>query len=248
MGLELLGERIDVHLGGVDLAFPHHESEIAQSEAAVGHRVVDVWMHGAHVLSDGRKMAKSTGNVLDVAALREGGLDPLAFRLLCLQARYRTQINVTWDALAGADRSLARLRQRVGELSRATDDATDQQAAAEVEARFLAAICDDLDTPTALQLVHEVAAGEGCAAELSPGARAGLLRRCDAILGLDLGRDVDRELGVSPLPPGAAELITRRERARTAKEWTAADELRKELSALGVDVIDTPDGPRLTVR
>jgi cysteinyl-tRNA synthetase len=249
MGLELLGERIDVHLGGVDLAFPHHESEIAQSEAAVGHRVVDVWMHGAHVLSDGRKMAKSTGNVLDVAALREGGLDPLAFRLLCLQARYRTQLNVTWDALAGADRSLARLRQRVGELSRATDDATDQQAADEVEARFLAAVCDDLDTPTALQLVHEVAAGEGCAAELSPGARAALLRRCDAILGLDLVRDLDRvHSDGPPLPPGAPEQMASRERARAAKEWTAADELRTELSALGVDVIDTPDGPRWTLR
>jgi cysteinyl-tRNA synthetase len=249
MGLELLGEQIDVHLGGVDLAFPHHESEIAQSDAAVGHRVVDVWTHGAHLLSDGRKMAKSTGNVLDVTALREKGLDPLAFRLVCLQARYRTQINVTWDALAGADRSLARLRRRVGDLVRAGGDGTDEVAAAEVEARFLAAISDDLDTPTAVQLVHEVAAGDGCAQGLSPGARALLLRRCDAILGLDLGRDLDRvHSDGPPLPPGAPELMASRERARATKKWATADEFRSELSALGVDVIDTPDGPRWTLR
>ncbi|MDP9406221.1 MAG: cysteine--tRNA ligase, partial [Actinomycetota bacterium] len=165
MSLAYLGEHIDVHLGGVDLQFPHHEAEIAQSDAAVGHPVVTVWLHGEHLLADGRKMSKSAGNVVDLRSLDERGVDPLAFRLLCLQARYRTQVNFTWEAVGAAARALQRLRAHCAELDAAArdEDATGavvEDRTAPIAARFDATVDDDLDTPTALTLVHAVAGGD----------------------------------------------------------------------------------------
>src|SRR6266498_801239 len=162
MSLGELGEEIDVHTGGVDNVFPHHEDEIAQSEAVVGHRVVATWVHGEHLLTEGRRMAKSAGNFYDLRSVRERGHAPLAVRYLFLQARYRSQFNFTWEALAGAERALERLRARVGlwapDGPAATPDGPAAPAEAEAEAeaalpyqeRFHAAIEDDLDTPRAL--------------------------------------------------------------------------------------------------
>ncbi len=247
MGMAYLGEHIDVHLGGVDLQFPHHECEIAQSEAAVGHPVVDVWVHGEHLLAEGRKMSKSSGNFYDLRTIAERGIDPLAFRLVCLQARYHTQFNFRWEALVGAERALERLRARVAELAAAPDGASGPSATERtLDDRFTAAVEDDLDTPTARAVVHAVAGGEGEAAAVPAARRAALLRRWDAVLGLDLDRTVSSGPGV--LPAGAAELIERRQRARAASDWPAADALRGDLAALGVDVADTPAGPTWTVR
>jgi len=253
MSLALLGDHVDVHLGGVDLAFPHHESEIAQSEAAVGHRVVDVWVHGEHLLSDGRKMSKSAGNFVDLRTLADRGADPLAFRLLCLQARYRAQFNFTLDALLGAERTLRRLRARTAELAAASGPAAPASSpcdlpealTAALQARFSGALHDDLDTPAALRVVHEVAAGEGDAAGLDAARRAALLRRWDAVLGLDLARDA---AGGGALPAGASQLLERRDRARAERDWPAADRLRTALADLKVAVVDGPDGTTWTAR
>jgi len=243
MSLAYLGEYIDVHLGGVDLAFPHHEAEIAQSESAVGHRVVDVWLHGEHLLAEGRKMAKSAGNFFDLRTIAEAGVDPLAFRLLCLQVRYRTQLNFTWDALLGAQRTLERLRARLAQSDEATSD-PETDAERFLQLRFDQAVDDDLDTPTALTIVHQVAGGTGQARAVPPGRRAWLLRRWDAVLGLDLGRLADA--GGEPLPTGAAELVAARDRARAARDWPGADRLRAELAAMGIQVSDTPSGTTWT--
>jgi len=108
MSLKHLGEHVDVHTGGADLVFPHHEDEIAQSEGATGHQVVGAWSHAYHLLSEGRKMAKSAGNFYVLADLVQRGADPLAFRYLALQTRYREPTNFTWEALAAADRGLER--------------------------------------------------------------------------------------------------------------------------------------------
>ncbi len=253
MSLAYLGEHIDLHCGGVDLQFPHHEAEIAQSEAAVGHPVVAVWLHGEHLLADGRKMSKSAGNVVDLRTLDERGVEPLAFRMLCLQARYRTQVNLTWDALGGAARALDRLRARCAELAAAASsvgaagDAMEDgmDGAAPVAARFDAMVDDDLDTPAALALVHAVAGGDRHAG-LSTAARSALLRRFDDVLGLDLHRSTGA--ASAALPGGAAELVARRERARAERNWAVADALRGELAALGVDVVDTADGTAWTLR
>src|SRR5262249_51828822 len=149
----------DIHTGGADNVFPHHEAEIAQSEGVFGHQVVDYWMHGEHLLLSGARMAKSAGNFFRITELEEQGYDPLAFRYLALQARYRAKLNFSVEGLAGADRALRQLRARVDEWR-----AGPPGPAGDFQERFVAAISDDLDLPSAMALVSEVAHSD-----LSPG-------------------------------------------------------------------------------
>ncbi len=230
MSMSLLGERFDIHTGGSDNVFPHHEAEIAQSEGATGHQVVNHWMHGGHLLLGGARMAKSAGNFFRITELIDQGFDPLAFRYLMLQARYRTKLNFSTEALGGADRALAQLRDRVAQWSGGRDqDTTD------FESRFQAALADDLDFPAAMALVSKLAH-----ADVAPGAKAKLLLGWDRVLGLDLARGGTKK----ELPPGAAELLSAREQARAAKDYVASDRLRESLARMGVSVIDTPHGQR----
>ncbi len=233
MSLGELGEHIDLHTGGVDNVFPHHEDEIAQSEAVVGHQVVGTWVHGEHLLTEGRKMAKSAGNFYGLRELEARGHSPLALRLLFLQAHYSSQLNFTWDALAAAERSLARRRARVAAWAADPGPAGAPGATAGYERRFWAAVDDDLDTPKALAVLAEMEGDEG----LPAAARHRAALAFDRVLGLDLDRAAGQEL-----PPAAEELIARREAARAARDWATADRLRDDLAALGVEVSDTRGG------
>jgi cysteinyl-tRNA synthetase len=239
MSMSLLGERFDIHTGGADNVFPHHEAEIAQSEGATGHRVVSCWLHGGLLMLAGSRMAKSAGNFFRITELQEQGFDPLAFRYLALQAKYRTKLNFSTEGLAGADRALRSLRDRVADwsLHPGTTDAKDVEVAA-LEARFRSAIADDLDVPAVMALVAELPH-----ASAAPGAKAALLRDWDRVLGLDL----DRATPSQALPAGAAPLLAARERARQARDFAESDRLRKELAAMGVVVTDTTDGQRWKV-
>ncbi|HEX4620604.1 MAG TPA: cysteine--tRNA ligase, partial [Myxococcaceae bacterium] len=228
MSMSLLGERFDIHTGGVDNIFPHHEAEIAQSEGVTGHQVVSCWMHGGHLFLGASRMSKSAGNFFRVTELAERGFDPLALRYLVLQAKYRTKLSFTTDGLAGADRALRQLRERVRDWSRGPDGSR-----AGYDERFRAALADDLDLPAAMALVSELARSD-----LAPGAKAALLGDWDRVLGLDLARQPDDEV----LPAGAAELLSARERARASRDYAASDRLRDELAVAGVMVIDTPEG------
>jgi len=232
MSLALLGETIDVHTGGIDLRFPHHEDERAQSEAAVGHSVVRHWVHGEHLLFEGRKMAKSTGNVVLVPDVAERGHDPLALRLSFLGSRYRTQINLTWDEIAAADKTLARWRDRV----RAWAESPSKPMCADYEERFRAALDDDLDTPAALQVLRDVEKDT----TIPDGAKFEMFAWFDMVLGLDLARDVGKP--PPSLPEGAQDLLDQRAAARAAKDFAASDALRDDLAALGVAVRDTAGG------
>jgi cysteinyl-tRNA synthetase len=223
MSMAILGDRFDIHTGGADNVFPHHEAEIAQSEAVAGHRVVGLWMHGGLLMLSGARMAKSAGNFFRISELEEQGFDPLAFRYLALQARYRSPLNFSTEGLAGADRALRQLRERVREWSgerKEIDTAWD--------ARFREAIADDLDLPRAMALVAEL-----LRSDVEPAMKAALLVSWDQVLGLDLGRVEKRAL-----PPGAAELMAEREKARAAKDFARSDQLRDELKAMGVQVSD----------
>jgi cysteinyl-tRNA synthetase len=238
MSLATLGEHIDVHTGGEDNVFPHHEDEIAQSEAVVGHQVVTTWVHGRHLLTEDFKMSKSRGNFLSLRELTERGRGPLAARLLFLQARYRSPLNFTWDAVAGAERTLERLRSRVA--SWASDPGSgDGPGTGGYEARFWAAVDDDLDTPTALAVLHELEGDES----LPPAARLAAVQAFDRFLGLDLDAEVGRAL-----PAGAEALIAERERARAARDYAAADRLRDRLAEMGVEVTDTRAGTSWRLR
>jgi cysteinyl-tRNA synthetase len=232
MSLELLGEHFDVHTGGIDLRFPHHEDERAQSNTAVGHEVVGYWVHGEHLLFEGRKMAKSTGNVVLVSDVVARGYDPLALRLAFLGARYRTQADLSWDAIAGAARTLDRWRGLVAEWAESPSAPVVEGYADEV----LEAFEDDLDTPRALQVLRRLEKDSSVA----EGAKFETFAWCDALLGLDLTRTV----GAAPaaLPAGAGGLLERRAAARAGKDFAESDRLRDELAALGVSVQDTRDG------
>ena len=230
MSMTLLGERFDIHTGGADNVFPHHEAEIAQSEGVTGHRVVSLWMHGGLLMLAGARMAKSAGNFFRVTELEEQGFDPLAFRYLALQAKYRTKLNFSTEGLAGADRALRQLRERVAEWSRHPGDEDDGDP---WDRRFRTALADDLDLPAAMALVAELTR-----ADTAPVVKAKLLLSWDRVLGLDL----DRSNPEAALPEGAADLLSRRERARGAKDFATSDRLRDELAAIGVAVTDTPSG------
>jgi cysteinyl-tRNA synthetase len=238
MSMSILGERFDIHTGGADNVFPHHEAELAQSEGVTGHRVVNHWMHGGLLLLAGARMAKSAGNFFRITELVDQGFDPLAFRYLALQAKYRTKLNFSTEGLAGADRALAHLRDRLADWGARADAPAGEHEADEFEARFRAAIADDLDLPAAMALVAEVMRSR------LPGVdKARLLLRWDQVLGLDL----DRSAPHLDLPVGARVLLEKRENARAARDFKTADRLRDELADIGVTVTDTSEGQRWKV-
>jgi cysteinyl-tRNA synthetase len=240
MALKHLGERFDIHTGGIDLKFPHHEDEIAQSEGALGHRVVSTWLHGEFLTLGDAKMAKSAGNVIRVSDLPEKGFEPLAFRYLALTAHYRSKLDFTADAMHAAASGLARLRRAAAiEDGTAVDLAVEPMAS--LRARFAEAIADDLAMPKALAVAHEVASH----ADLDPAQKRALLLDFDRVLGLSLDTPALEE---APLPARAMELLERRAAARAARDFAASDALRDELAALGVEVRDTPDGQKATAR
>jgi cysteinyl-tRNA synthetase len=231
MSLSLLGERFDIHTGGADNVFPHHEAEIAQSEAVTGHRVVSLWMHGGLLKLSGVRMAKSAGNFFRITELEEQGFDPLAFRYLALQARYRAPLNFSTEGLAGADRALRQLRERVAEWS---DGPVGEALEQDWEDRFRTAIADDLDMPAVMALVADL-----LRSPTDPGGKAALLKRWDGVLGLDLTR------AAAPVPQEAQHLLEERRQARDARDFAKSDRLRDELASLGVVVIDTPEGQKV---
>jgi cysteinyl-tRNA synthetase len=246
MSLHHFGERFEIHTGGIDNRFPHHEDEIAQSEGAVGHKVVDAWVHGEHLLMDSARMAKSAGNVITIEGLVEQGYDPLAFRYLCFTGRYRRQVDFTPDALDSAATTLRRLRERVAMLEAAgTNAPTDaalrnvliDAAAVQRHERFLAAVDDDLDFPSALKVLHETLSDEA----ISPAGRFTLVSSWDEILGLDLAK-ADR------LAPELERLVAEREEARQAGDYARADEIRDRLRSSGVELLDSGAGTRWVKR
>ncbi len=241
MSLHYLGDRFDLHTGGVDNRFPHHEDEIAQSEGAIGHPVVNTWVHGEHLLMGQLKMAKSAGNVITIQNLIEAGTDPLAFRYLCFTGRYRRQVHFTQEALDAAATALRRLREQIALLGTSGRPAvTDgemragaKDGALAYHERFVAALDDDLDFPTALTVLHETLADTS----LPPTVRWSLAASWDHVLGLDLVRTDD-------LSPELRDLIRQRDEARASRDFQRADEIRDRLRAEGVELLDSSEGTR----
>ena len=243
MSMKYLGERFDVHTGGIDLKFPHHEDEIAQSEGVTDHPVVSIWMHGEFLTLADAKMAKSAGNVIRVSDLPDKGFEPLAFRYLALTAHYRSKLDFTTEAMSAAAHGLRRLRRAVAEGG---SDGADANLAAEpmagYQARFVDAISEDLGLPAALAVAHAVASAD----DLTPPQRRALLLDFDRVLGLSLDAPAE-PANAHELPEGAAALLDERAAARAGRDFATSDRLRDELAALGVDVRDTPNGQESTV-
>ena len=234
MSLRYLGQVIDIHTGGIDLRFTHHEDERAQSNSLAGRDVVRHWVHGEHVLFDGRKMAKSTGNVVLLADLADRGLDPLSVRLAFLEHRYRQQLNLTWQTLEAADATIRRWRERVAMWA----DEPSRPMCAEYSDRIFGAIDDDLDTPLAIRVLRELERDT----EIPAGSKFETFAAVDRVLALELARDIGRTPIGARLPVGAEDLLEERATARARKDFAASDRLRAELAGLGVTVADTPAG------
>ncbi len=237
MAQKYLGDYFDIHCGGEDHIPVHHTNEIAQTEARVGTRLANFWMHGYFLLMNDAKMAKSAGEFLRVQSLVERGYDPLVYRYLCLTAHYRTQMSFTWDAMDAAATGLERFRKGVYELPHV--------AGAKPDARFMEMftneINDDLNIPRALAVAWKLLRGD--LPDLAV-TRATLLK-FDEVLGLGLAAWVPKQ---EVIPPEIAALADQRAAARKAKQWAEADRLRGELAAQGWDMDDQPGGYRLKRR
>jgi len=247
MSMKHLGESFDVHTGGVDLIFPHHEDEIAQSEASTGRTFVRTWLHCDHLRLGGTKMARRVGNVARVQELLDEGVSPRALRYALISVNYRQPLEYTDDSIAAATAAIERLDTIESTLDAYVEDRADAEDLEGVltgaRARFEAALDDDLNVSAALAALFDLVR------ELNRRIADRSLSSADAARALDTLRDLDRVLAILPdevadLPAGAAELLSAREQARAARDWVASDRLRDELAALGVAVEDSRDGQR----
>lgn len=225
MSLHFLNGHVNVHVGGIDLRFPHHEDERAQSNAITGNESVDLWVHGEHLLFQGRKMSKSAGNVVLIKDVADRGFDPLALRLVFLENRYRSQMDLTWQTISVANETLRRWRALVNKSSQ-TNPISDE--------RIMQALCADLDTPKAIQIIRAIEKDSNLSIE----EKAGHFLFADQVLGLDLDRkEIARELSAE-----LKKIMAERAAARVDKNWRESDRLRGVLEAQGLIIKDSPTG------
>ena len=248
MSMKALGETFDLHLGGIDLVFPHHENEIAQSEGATGKPFVRYWVHSEFLLAEGEKMSKSKGNYYTVRDLIQQGFTPRAIRYLLLTAQHQKQFNFTLEGLRGAESTIERLndfKRRLSELKpQAGSTGSLADLAERTQQRFEAALDDDLNVPEALAAIHDfvretnTALAQGNVKAGDQTALLALIERLDSVL--NIFGEVKHEL----LDSEIQALIDERQAARKDKDFARADELRNQLTALGIILEDTKDGLR----
>jgi len=247
MSMHYLGESFDVHTGGVDLVFPHHEDEIAQSEAATGKPFVGTWLHCAHLQMGGRKMAKSDGNIARVADILAAGTSPRALRYALLAAHYRTGLSFSDDSLSAATAAVERLDAVVAALgaydAAGPDDPALPGVLAAAREVFGNALDDDLAVSPALGALFDLVR------DLNRRIAERTLSSSDAGVALGALRDLDVVLGLLPdpvdaLPADLAALLDARAAARAERDWAASDRFRDELAAAGIVVEDSRDGQR----
>lgn len=226
MSLDLLDSNVDIHIGGIDLRFPHHENERAQSNSIIGKEAVGLWVHGEHLLFEGRKMSKSSNNVVLVEDLIAAGLDPLSLRLALMENRYRSQMDLTWDALRAANSTLNRWRRAMAIWGNAETIGFDP----EIQASLLA----DLDTPRALLRLRAIEKDQS----LTSNQKREIFNYADQVFALDLKRVVEIKL----LTPEQLALIEKRATARADKNWAESDRIRDLLAIDGIIVSDNPEG------
>jgi len=226
MSLDLLNEQIDIHVGGIDLRFPHHENERAQSNSIIGRESVDLWVHGEHLLFEGRKMSKSAENVVLVQDLIAEGLDPLSLRLALMENRYRSQMDLTWESLRAANSTINRWRTAMSDWGDSDAKLIDH----EIEQ----ALAQDLDTPRALLRMRAVEKNR----ELSNQEKRKIFNYADQVFALDLNRGVK----VKELSPEQSSLLDQRAKARANKNWAESDRIRDLLVKDGIVINDGQNG------
>jgi len=248
MSMKYLGETFDIHAGGIDLVFPHHENEIAQSEGATGKQFARYWLHAEHLKVEGESMSKSRGNYYTFRDLRERGYDATAIRYLLLSVPYRKQLNFTFEGLRGAEKTVESLRDFRSRVREARPEAGSNELLQErlksALAEFEAGMDDDLNTSVALAAVHDLkrevntALDEKALREDDRAAVLALLDRFNSVL------NVFPEDEPALLDADIQRLIDERQEARHRRDFSRADEIRDQLATQGIVLEDTRDGVR----
>ena len=250
ISMKYCGEKLDIHCGGIDNAFPHHTNEIAQSEAYLGHKWCNYWFHVHHLNDQSGKMSKSKGEFLTVSLLQQKGYDPLAYRLFCLQSHYRKTLVFSFDNLDNASQTYRKLIDRIAALNPDDPAEYDTEGAAALEAKFKAALDNDLNTSLAVTVLYDV-----LKADINDKTKLALIGQFDQVLCLDLlakaaaarnSQAASEQAAQGEDDPEISRLIEARQQARKEKNWAEADRIRDELAAMGITIIDTKDGVRWT--
>jgi cysteinyl-tRNA synthetase len=259
MAMKYLGDTLDIHTGGVDLAFPHHENEIAQSEAATGHPFVNIWLHAEHLIIDGEKMSKSLGNFFTLRDLFAKGQKPSAIRYLLLSVPYRRQLNFTGDSLKQAENSVTRLRNFYARLKteqfKAGETPDILTRATKAEADFDSGLADDLNTAYSLAVIFDLvrdvntAMDKGEFRQQDAPRLIAAMEKFDAIFAIleDNDAEILQRMGFTSgdprLPAAEVEaLIEERNAAKKKRDFKRADEIRKKLADSGILLEDSKDG------
>jgi cysteinyl-tRNA synthetase len=253
MSTKYLGQPFDIHTGGIDHIPIHHQNEIAQSEGAYDKPLANYWMHSAFLNMDDQKMAKSGGGFLTIRTVKERGVPPLAYRLFVLGAHYRKPLNFSWEALEGAKNGLENLREKIGDLKKASPQPPASPAGgppkggadkgeidAEFKNKFLEKINDDLNMPQALAVLQEV-----LKTSLPPADKLATVLDFDKVLGLGLDDVLHSVADTVEIPQEVVDLAEARKTARAEKNWGESDTLRDKIKNLGYEVKDTGDGYEL---
>ncbi len=244
MSIKYLGENIDIHCGGIDHIPVHHTNEIAQSEAALGHKWVNYWVHGEFLVLDGGKMSKSSGDFLTVSKLEEEGLSPLDYRYFCLQSKYRKQLVFSFDSLKDAQNGYKALKKKIGAILTNIDENhnMNKELISGYQEKFKTQISDDLNIANAFTVLNEVIKD----GELNNKEKAFLIEDFDKVFSLNLmtiekeAIEVDEKL--------INDLIEERNIARKEKNYKRSDEIRAQLLEMNIEVLDSKEGTSWRVK
>ncbi len=231
ISLKNLGEHLDIHCGGVDNIFPHHTNEIAQSEAFIGHKWCNYWVHGEHLNDATGKMSKSKGHVLTVSFLEEEGFNPLSYRFMVLQSHYRKQLTFSLESLSGAENAYKKLKRQV--LNLQNDGEIDNNLFVKYTNEFKEYLSDDLNTANALTLMYEV-----LKSETNDFTKKAIIEYFDKVLSLDLTKIEEKNIDKNYIE----EMIAKRNEAKKNKDFTTSDAIRDELLSQGIILKDTREG------
>ncbi|MBP5490386.1 MAG: cysteine--tRNA ligase [Lachnospiraceae bacterium] len=250
ISMKHLGEYMDIHCGGVDNIFPHHTNEIAQSESYLGHKWCNYWFHVHHLNDRSGKMSKSKGAFLTVSVLEENGYDPLVYRMFCLQSHYRKPLEFSYEVMDQVKTAYEKLRRRISSLGAAAAEGgsavveaftkgVDAVAFAKYRAQFEEALCNDINTASAITVLYDM-----LKADLSDATKFALAKSFDEVLGLSLTEPLPETEPAADgeLTAWIEEMIAKRAEAKKAKDFATADAIRGELLAKGVQIKDTREG------
>lgn len=241
ISIKHLGEKLDIHCGGVDNIFPHHTNEIAQSEAYLGHKWCNYWFHVLHLNDSTGKMSKSKGDFLTLSLLEEKGYSPLVYRMFCLQSHYRKPLLFNYEVLDNVKAAYEKLRKKASSLKEEGELQADRMAL--YREAFAQALGSDINTSQALTVIYDV-----LKSDLNEAGKRALIEEFDEVLSLDLTKELKQEKADADLAAYVEDMIAQRQAARKEKDFARADAIRQELLEKGIEIKDTREGTTWNLR